>query len=35
MNPAILVLIHDVAWDCDAADFPPIRRLADGETLVV
>ena len=35
MNPAILVPIHGVAWDGDVAGFPPIRHLADGETMVV
>ncbi|WP_293905664.1 MBL fold metallo-hydrolase [Phenylobacterium sp.] len=30
-----LVPIHGLAWDGDIAGFPPIRRLADGETMVV
>jgi ribonuclease J len=35
MDPAILVPIHGVAWDEDISGFPPIRRLADGETMVI
>ena len=35
INPAILVPIHGVAWDENVAGFPPIRRLADGETMLI
>ena len=35
INPAVLVPIHGVAWNENAAGFPPIRRLADGETMVI
>ena len=35
INPTVLVPIHGVAWDEDVAGFPPIRRLADGETMVI
>lgn len=35
MNPGILVPIHGVAWDEDVTGFPPIRQLADGETMVI
>jgi ribonuclease J len=35
MQPAILVPIHGVAWDENVAGFPPVRRLADGETMVI
>jgi ribonuclease J len=30
-----LVPIHGLAWDGDVSGFPPIRRLADGETMLV
>ncbi len=35
INPAVLVPIHGLAWDRDLAGFPPIRRLADGEKMVI
>jgi ribonuclease J len=35
MNPAVLVPIHGLAWDGDVTGFPPVRRLADGETMVI
>ena len=35
MDPAALVPIHGVAWDKDPSGFPPIRRLADGETMLI
>ena len=35
INPAVLIPIHGVAWDGDVVGFPPIRRLADGETVVI
>jgi ribonuclease J len=33
MNARHLVPIHGVAWDAESVGFPPIRRLADGETI--
>jgi ribonuclease J len=35
IDPRWLVPIHGVAWDTEADGFPPIRRLADGEPLVL
>ena len=35
INPRWLVPIHGVEWDTEAAGFPPIRRLMDGEPLIV
>ena len=35
MNAKQLVPIHGVAWDGDTAGFPPIRRLADGESMTL
>lgn len=35
MQPAVLVPIHGVAWDENLKGFPPVRRLADGETMVI
>jgi len=33
--PQQLVPIHGVAWDENTDGFPPIRRLADGETFAL
>ena len=35
MRPTWLVPIHGVAWDSAAEGFPPIRRLADGEPMIL
>jgi ribonuclease J len=35
MNATQFVPIHGVAWDGDTTGFPSIRRLADGEPMVV
>ena len=35
MNAKQLVPIRGVAWDGDTTGFPSIRRLTDGETMVV
>ena len=35
MNAETLVPIHGVAWDGDTTGFSSIRRLADGEPMVV
>ncbi|MGH6789469.1 MAG: MBL fold metallo-hydrolase [Pseudolabrys sp.] len=35
MQAKCLVPIHGVAWDYAAGDFPAVRRLADGEALVI
>lgn len=35
INPAILLPIHGEAWGGDVAGFPPIRRMADGEAMVI
>jgi len=35
MNAKQLVPIHGVAWDEDTTGFPSIRRLADGEPMVI
>lgn len=35
INPRCMVPIHGVAWDTEADGFPPIRRLTDGEPLVI
>jgi ribonuclease J len=35
MDPTWLVPIHGVAWDTETEGFPPIRRLADGEPLLL
>ncbi|MBP7816187.1 MAG: MBL fold metallo-hydrolase [Phenylobacterium sp.] len=35
MDPTWLVPIHGVAWDSETDGFPPIRRLADGEPLLL
>ena len=35
MNPRWMVPIHGVAWDSEAEGFPTIRRLSDGEPMVV
>lgn len=35
IDPKWLVPIHGVAWDAETEGFPPIRRLTDGEPLVL
>jgi ribonuclease J len=35
MQPAIIVPIHGEAWDEAVEGFPRLRRLADGETMVI
>lgn len=35
LAPKKMVPIHGVAWDEDATGFPPIRRLRDGEPMVL
>jgi ribonuclease J len=35
MNARLLVPIHGVAWDGDTTGFSSIRRLADGEPMMV
>ena len=35
IKPKVLVPIHGIAWDEELAVFPPIRRLADGEMMVI
>ncbi|SEB22415.1 MBL fold metallo-hydrolase [Variovorax sp. YR216] len=35
MRPAALVPIHGEAWDRDAEGFPPIKRILDGELLLI
>jgi ribonuclease J len=35
MQPALLVPIHGVAWDTEAEGFPSIRRLTDGESMML
>jgi ribonuclease J len=35
LKPECLVPIHGLAWDDDQLGFPPIKRLGDGETLVL
>jgi len=35
LAPKEMVPIHGVAWDEDATGFPPIRRLRDGEPMVL
>lgn len=35
LAPKKMVPIHGVAWDEDATGFPPIRRLRDGESMVL
>jgi ribonuclease J len=35
MNATQFVPIHGVAWDGDTIGFPSIRRLADGEPMLV
>ncbi len=35
LNPKTLVPIHGLGWDQDHAGFPAIRRLADGERLML
>ncbi len=35
MDPAVLVPVHGEGWDGDLAGFPPVRWLADGETMVI
>jgi ribonuclease J len=35
INPKALIPVHGVNWDSEAGGFPPIRRLADGEPLVL
>jgi ribonuclease J len=35
INPHWLVPIHGVAWDTEGGGFPPIRRLVDGEALLI
>jgi len=34
-QPKALIPIHGVNWDSEASGFPPIRRLADGEPVVL
>lgn len=35
INPKVLIPIHGVAWNSDAEGFPAIRRLVDGEPMVL
>lgn len=35
MAPNRLIPIHGTAWDRDTSGFPPILRLADGETITI
>ena len=35
MRPAALVPIHGEAWDSDTEGFPPIKRILDGEPLLI
>jgi ribonuclease J len=35
MKPTCMAPIHGVAWDDEPVGFPPIRRLVDGEPLVL
>jgi len=35
MGPAALVPIHGEAWDRDTEGFPPIKRILDGEPLLI
>jgi ribonuclease J len=35
VGPRIMVPIHGAAWDLEADGFPPIRRLKDGEALLI
>ncbi len=35
LAPRTMVPIHGVAWDENTVGFPPIRRLSDGEPLVI
>lgn len=35
VKPRWLVPIHGVAWDTEAEEFPPIRRLMDGEQMTI
>lgn len=35
IRPRVLVPVHGLAWDHPGIALPPIRRLADGETMVV
>ena len=35
MKPTWMVPIHGVAWDDQPEGFPPIKRLADGEPIIL
>ncbi|OHC76292.1 MAG: MBL fold metallo-hydrolase [Rhodospirillales bacterium RIFCSPLOWO2_12_FULL_58_28] len=35
ISPKTLIPVHGVNWDSEADGFPPIRRLADGESAIL
>ena len=35
ISPHWLVPIHGAAWDGEVRGFPPIRKLRDGEPLII
>jgi ribonuclease J len=35
IKPMAMVPVHGLAWDTEIEGFPPIRRLRDGESLLI